>query len=206
MGRRHPDPTPTPVWWDDADTYQRYKYRKTGAVPTKFKVLKCEACLAPFKPRRHSSRQTTCSGECSEAVHLQNHRTEESKRKSADAQRERLRDPANYFIHCVRVTGRNALRNQASGHSCSKWLGCTAEDFKDYLLSHPNAIRNGYTIDNYGTEWHIDHVRPLSSFNLREESEVRIALHFTNCQPLGKTENLQKGSFYEGERHFHKGA
>lgn len=204
MGSKYPEPDPLPVWWDDADAYQKYKYRKNGAIPTKFKVLRCEACLAPFKPTRHSGRQITCSDECAKAVHLQKHQTKEAKAYSAEAQRKRLKDPANYFIHRVRVTGRNALRNQSSNHACSKWLGCTKEFFRDYLLNHPNSIENGYTVENYGSEWHIDHIVPLASFDLRDEAEVEKALHYTNCQPLGKVENLKKGSLHNGKRHYHK--
>lgn len=206
MNRKRPDPDPLPVWWDDANAYQKRDYRKRGAVPTRFRVIKCEACLAPFQPKPHGGVQKTCSAECGEAIHLQSRQTEVAKEKAMSAQRERLKDPTNYFLHRVRVTGRNALRNQASHHSCSKWLGCTKEFFSDYLLGHPNAIENGYTIDNYGTVWHIDHIRPLASFNLKDEEEVKRALHYTNCQPLGKIENLKKGSLHNGERHYHKGA
>jgi hypothetical protein len=46
---------------------------------------------------------------------------------------------------------------------------------------------------NYG-QWHIDHIIPLSSFNLLEEQQFKIACHYTNLQPLWAKENLSKGN------------
>jgi hypothetical protein len=45
--------------------------------------------------------------------------------------------------------------------------------------------------------WHIDHIRPMASFNLLEESELREAMNYKNLQPLWASENLSKGSRYD---------
>ena len=49
--------------------------------------------------------------------------------------------------------------------------------------------------DNYG-EWHIDHIRPMASFNLQEQEEQLKCCHYTNLQPLWAEENLRKGNKY----------
>jgi len=53
------------------------------------------------------------------------------------------------------------------------------------------------TWDNYG-KWHVDHIIPISSFNLTLETEVEKCFHFTNLQPLWAKDNLKKGQSYSG--------
>jgi hypothetical protein len=51
--------------------------------------------------------------------------------------------------------------------------------------------------ENYGRKgWHIDHIRPLSSFDLTDAEQRRIAFHHTNLQPLWASDNWGKGGRY----------
>jgi hypothetical protein len=73
--------------------------------------------------------------------------------------------------------------------SSVKDLGCTIPEFMIYLES---LFTTGMTWDNR-SEWHIDHIRPLSSFNLLDPEEAKKACHYTNLQPLWAIDNLKKG-------------
>lgn len=67
-------------------------------------------------------------------------------------------------------------------------IGCTGEFLRGYLEA---KFTNGMTWDNYG-EWHIDHIIPLSKFDLIDPIEQRKAFHYTNTQPLWALENRMK--------------
>ena len=71
-------------------------------------------------------------------------------------------------------------------------IGCDRETFISYI---EKQFTEGMTWENYGLKgWHVDHIVPLSSFDLTIESEVKKACHYTNLQPLWWKDNLEKGN------------
>ena len=70
-------------------------------------------------------------------------------------------------------------------------LGCSVTELARHLeiLFEP-----GMTWENRGRVWHVDHVLPLSSFDLADPAQRAKACHFTNLQPLFAKDNLSKGS------------
>jgi len=70
-------------------------------------------------------------------------------------------------------------------------LGCSAIQLKEYLA---NKFQDGMTWENHGVHgWHVDHIKPLASFDFRDESQIKEAFHYTNLQPLWWYDNLEKG-------------
>ena len=53
--------------------------------------------------------------------------------------------------------------------------------------------------DNYGSYFHIDHVKPRSLFNIEDDNNRRLMNHFFNLQPLEKHENIKKSNKYNDE-------
>lgn len=176
---------------------ERYDYKRRGAIPSRMRVKQCPVCLAP-----HNGRKNTCSEDCNKdwLCHLAMKNPNRNKR-----QRERLeRNPAAKIA--TRISGRiyHALKSQSTSKvtKTAELLGCSADEFMKYLLGHENNTGD-FSSENYGKVWHVDHIRPLASFDLTMESEQLKAFHYTNCQPLSATDNISKGSLYNGVRHKH---
>lgn len=91
---------------------------------------------------------------------------------------------ARYRIH--------ASIRRAGGTTYIQCLGTTAEG----LLKHiESQFKTGMSWDTYGRDgWHIDHITPLSLFNLLDPEQCKVAFHYTNLQPLWWYENLSKGN------------
>lgn len=79
-------------------------------------------------------------------------------------------------------------------------VGCSADDLRAHL---ERQFTDGMTWGNYG-DWHVDHVRPCSSFELTDPAQQRECFHWSNLQPLWAPDNLSKGSLHEGVRHRRK--
>lgn len=89
-----------------------------------------------------------------------------------------------------------AVRRGFKRGSAVRDLGCTIPEFKAYI---EKQFKDGMSWDNYGKEgWHLDHIRPLASFDLTNREDVVQALHYTNYQPLSASDNLKKNSRWNG--------
>jgi hypothetical protein len=88
---------------------------------------------------------------------------------------------------------RGRINTVLKGHTKSaktlELLGCTLSEFSVHLESQ---FRDGMTWENYGSVWHIDHIKPCCCFNLLLVEEQQKCFHHTNLQPLFAKENLQK--------------
>lgn len=102
-------------------------------------------------------------------------------------QRERLRSAREPSFRMYRNTLRRtgmALRGRASP---TEALGCTHAELRDHITFR---FGSGMSWDRY-RQWEVDHIRPLSS--ARTLGELIALCHFSNLQPLWRTDNLRKG-------------
>ena len=97
-------------------------------------------------------------------------------------------DPNDKFKRTVRTRIYNALKKK-NKHTI-EYLGCSSENYINWMLYN----NDGYTLENHGKEWHIDHVIPLSKFNLDDCEEQLIAFNWRNTTPLKSSENLSKNN------------
>jgi hypothetical protein len=97
-------------------------------------------------------------------------------------------DPLDKFKRIVRGRIHNALSKKSM--NTVKYLGTSSNEYLQWILHN----EKNYTLDNRGKEWHIDHVIPLSRFNLENEEEQLIAFNWRNTMPLSPKENLSKNN------------
>ena len=83
-----------------------------------------------------------------------------------------------------------ALKGNLKSGSAVHDLGCSIKELKAYLES---KFKLEMTWDNYG-KWHIDHMKPLVTFDLTDREQFLKANHYTNLQPLWAEENQIKSA------------
>jgi hypothetical protein len=102
--------------------------------------------------------------------------------------REKLRKTPKYkIINNLRKRLRDFVSTKVSRVDL---FGCTPDQLKLHLESQ---FTNGMTWANYG-DWHIDHIIPCSSFDLKKAEDVLKCCHYTNLQPLWAKDNILKSN------------
>ena len=113
----------------------------------------------------------------------------QTRKQRATTRKVRYHNDINYRLtRVLRARLNGALRNNHKSGSAVEDLGCSIEEFRIYLES---KFQEGMSWANYG-KWHIDHILPLSSFDLADREQLLKACHYTNLQPLWLTDNLKK--------------
>ena len=107
-----------------------------------------------------------------------------------DQMRERRLIPRHRLENNMRRRLHKALRNGKSVVSAVKDLGCSMSCFKLYI---ENQFLPGMTWSNYG-KWHLDHVIPVSHFDLTDRMQTLEAFNWLNYQPLWAIDNLKKNN------------
>jgi hypothetical protein len=69
-------------------------------------------------------------------------------------------------------------------------MGCSVDEFKLYFQSKFTPQMSWFHFMNGLI--HIDHITPLSSFNLQDKEQFLIANHYTNLQPLWATTKIAR--------------
>lgn len=92
----------------------------------------------------------------------------------------------------IRSRMHDALKNNYKTGFTVDTAGCNIKQLRQYLES---KFQPGMTWENQG-QWHIDHIIPLSSFDLSNKKQLKKACHYTNLQPMWARENLKKNNKY----------
>ena len=106
--------------------------------------------------------------------------------KCTDCERD---EPVEKFKRSIRARIYIALNKNKSKHTI-EYLGCDSEEYAKWIEHN----EENFTMNNHGEVWHIDHVIPLSKFNLNSEEEQLMAFNWRNTTSLSAKDNLSKNN------------
>ena len=123
--------------------------------------------------------------------------TEKGRLMRQRANRKRLSTPKGKITNRVRsnVYKHLKLRGLTKGGRTFELLGYTGKELYDHLESQ---FTDGMSWENMG-EWHIDHIRPVASFNFdsTDHPEFKKCWSLDNLQPLWAADNLVKSDKWD---------
>lgn len=109
-------------------------------------------------------------------------------RKSSAKQRSTPEGKLNCSISAAIYRG---LRNNKAGKYWGTQVNFTLTQLQKYL---EKQFQPGMTWNNYGVEWHVDHIIPVSVFNFEkpEDLDFKRCWALKNLQPLWAKDNRKK--------------
>ena len=124
---------------------------------------------------------------------------EEQKRKYYKLRARKLRENPRFRLD---INMSRAILHVLEGQKANRrWEDLVGYKI-EYLIKHlENQFNNKMTWNNYGSYWHIDHIKPKSLFKyqIAEDPEFRPCWALENLQPLEKGENYRKHNNWTDE-------
>jgi len=152
------------------DRYEPSKGRCSG---------RCQPCHKAYSTKYRMENSYKCSVYDAEW---------RAKNPSYDCDKRRS-NPQFRLVRNLRARLYSSIKTNQKTGSAVRDLGCSVAELSLYLEVR---FQLDMTWGNYG-QWHIDHIIPLSKFDLTDREQFLKACHFSNLQPLWAKENLSKG-------------
>ncbi len=168
-------------YWLREEAIQKY-----GKYSPKKKVS-CIICEKVFMQKAWN--QKTCSKECN--VIMRKGYERKDKPYSSYSPLQKINARMRALLRSVLV--RKGIKKTSKTYTL---LGYTGEELIQHLESQ---FTNGMSWDNMN-EWHIDHIRPVASFNYdsTDHPDFKKCWALNNLQPLWATDNIRKGDKWDG--------
>lgn len=180
--------------------------RATGFAPASIRrylnpayALKCRALADSWTLRNKA--KTKAIGAAWVKANPEKQRQRQRKWREANRHKANIYEKKALRLHPQRRIASNLRRRVRETIKESKsaktfvLVGCTPSELKARLES---LFLPEMSWDNYGVHgWHIDHRKPLSSFDLTQPEQQRQAFHYSNLQPLWASDNISKHNKYD---------
>jgi len=164
---------------------------------------KCRKCVKENRLNNLEKNRAMCRK--SEAKHRDKRNAKkrkyqrENRVKLNAKEKEKVRTDPNFKMRKnLRSRGANAVRYGIKAGSFVSDLGCSLDYFHKYLeakfYDRDDSSHTPMSWENQGFYgWHMDHIKPLISFDLTDREQFVEAAHYTNYQPLWAEHNQAKG-------------
>lgn len=103
----------------------------------------------------------------------------------------KLKNDLGFRLRSYTSSRIHAMLNGKKTISTLELLGCNIQFYKEYL---EKRFQSNMTWDNHGIVWEIDHVIPVSQFDLTDPEQQRLAFHWSNTRPLLKQNNRKRSN------------
>jgi hypothetical protein len=70
-------------------------------------------------------------------------------------------------------------------------VGCTGAELAAHI---ERQFKRGMSWENYGCKWHVDHITPLSYFDMSNPDDQRRAWNWQNLRPFPAIQNIKEGN------------
>jgi len=119
----------------------------------------------------------------------------EIRQRQKEYEHKKFKNDINYRLaKNLRSRLRDALHGNYKTGSAVRDLGCSIDELKNHLES---LFQSNMSWKNYGYGkhcWVIDHIKPLSAFDLSDRKQFLKACNYKNLQPLWYLDNLYKSN------------
>lgn len=120
-------------------------------------------------------------------VELQSEWAKNNRRYLNDKYNARIKVDFNFKMKYM--CKKHLLNNMNKKSTTMKYFSCDITLFTSWLTY---CFTDKMNIENHGSYWHLDHVIPVTLFNLENEEDLRLCFHYLNYMPLPGKENMSK--------------
>lgn len=91
-----------------------------------------------------------------------------------------------------------AIRLALNGNKDNDWFRLVDYSLGELVAHLESNFDEKMNWSNYGSYWHIDHIKPRSSFNYQRPTDIefRECWSLSNLQPLEAKENIRKSNYF----------
>lgn len=169
----------------------------THRIPHKtIEGVECKRCYRCKKWRslsefsKNRKKWDGLGQQCKDCSRVQRNSKPRNKKYYRDYANNRYKTDIHFRVKTsVQARIRGAIKNNWKSARTSELLGCSIEFLKTYL---ENQFDSSMSWQNYGSYWHIDHIKPCIDFDLSKPEQQMSCFHYTNLQPLEAIENVTK--------------
>lgn len=149
--------------------------------------------IARVKERNQKPERIKKIKEKNKDWYLRNKDTARYKKIRNDYIKNRIRADTTFkLLKITRTQVINKLKrnNNVKKQKTFKLIGCTINEYKEYL---EKLFKSGMTWKNHGQgkgKWEIHHIKEVSTFNLKDDNEIKKAFNYKNTRPEWYEEHI----------------